>query len=73
MWWPTVYTNYIATLVYTVDKDSGSTIGSEVQFPINTTAIGDLDYGVNFTSVYKLRDGGAVEYTYLNTLSNGPL
>lgn len=71
VWWPTVYTNYIETVVYTVDKDSGSTIGSAVTTP-NATAIEYLDYGVNFTSVYNLRDGGAVQYTYLNTLPNGP-
>lgn len=74
VWWPTVYTDYIATWVYTVDKGSGKTIGSSLKSrPPNATAIEDLDYGVNFTSVYKLRDGGAVQYTYLNTLSNGPL
>lgn len=73
VWWPTVYTDYIATWVYTVDKGSGSTIESSLSTPPNATAIEDLDYGVNFTSVYKLRDGGAVQYTYLNTLNNGPL
>ena len=64
--------DYIATVVYSDDKDSGSTIGSSLNVTPNATATEKLDYGVNFTSVFKLRDGGAVQYTYLNSLINGP-
>lgn len=35
VWWPIIYTDYVATLVYTVDKESGKTIGSELTKPAN--------------------------------------
>ncbi|RDW76160.1 hypothetical protein BP5796_06981 [Coleophoma crateriformis] len=70
VWWPTIYTDYVATMVYTVDQGSGSTIGSELQPRPNSTMV--FGEGINFTSVAYNTDGGAVETTYLNSLLNGP-
>lgn len=49
VWWPIIYTNYIQTIIYTVEEGSGSTLGSHTQY-VNATALSQIDYGVNFST-----------------------
>jgi len=46
-WWPTVLPAYAASVIYTVDEETGSTINSSIQYiPNPTPELG----GVNFTT-----------------------
>lgn len=49
VWWPIIYTNYVQTIIYTVEEGSGSTIGSHTEY-VNATALSKIDYGVNFST-----------------------
>jgi hypothetical protein len=53
-----------------VDEGSGSTIGSSLKYPLNTTSVVG---GPNVTQYIMNSNGGAVEYTTLNTLADAEL
>jgi hypothetical protein len=65
--WSVIYTAYIASMVYTVDSGTGSTIGSSLRYTPNATAMMD---GTNVTAY---ADWGGIEYTTLNTLRDAEL
>ncbi len=56
--------------MYTVDKESGATIGSQLQYSNTTTTIGE---GVNFTSVASAANGYGIEYTTLNSITDAEM
>ncbi|KAE8441243.1 hypothetical protein EG329_005607 [Mollisiaceae sp. DMI_Dod_QoI] len=63
VWWSLILTDYIATLVYTLNK-AGSTIGSSLKSPANATVI------PGNKNVTAYANGGPVEYTTLNTVAD---
>jgi hypothetical protein len=40
-WWPDIVTTYVATMIYTIISDTGSTIGSSIEYPNTTTTLID--------------------------------
>jgi hypothetical protein len=54
-------------MVYTIDRETGSTIGSSIKYTPNATAMID---GTNITAYAAW---GGIEYTTLNTLGDAEL
>ncbi|KAF8858158.1 hypothetical protein BDZ45DRAFT_726148 [Acephala macrosclerotiorum] len=67
VWWSSILTDFVATMIYTVEKGSGLTIGSSLKVPMNATVIPGKQ------NVTAYAGGGPVEYTTLNTLKDGDL
>lgn len=57
-------TEVVATMVYVVDNSTGSTIGSSLKYPSNTTTIGGA------TNYSQIASASFVEYTTFTAMSD---
>ncbi len=64
LWWQEIITTYVATAVYTVNNDTGSTLGSSIIYPTTTTSLIDTTSFIDAWQVI----GGVSFYTF-NTMS----